>query len=489
MDDNTVCESNNTGPRLPTTSVTSSAGDCTGGGERVISTEDPWNEDDNSGLRLFDSNNFNDTSPKEVTNDGIREITKMSKDVKITQENDNNQEIKASQNVNLNSRVSDLDNKFLEAKDNLVNTDGPSTSNECATNSILNPDEHITTANPKPKHTSGLGLVQGVDGSQVASETNKEKMLVAENSGNAGLSNKMPFGLFSASSNTKVSRACTETKNDERQSDVDSDSDEEEKFKGERIIDLGGIEIPEMLSPKSRIDYINDMRKQLGNLITKGPSIVATNLLHGVSEPPIGSPKDKLMTDIDTWEVLTPYSSSSMADLINPSGQTLHGTITREGEMISFVADDIMEKIRQSASPMASSRGSPASSVTASAPDTPLLPSRAESFSRTAIPPIDPAVITDIEKHCVKVADSLDLMLGNLTGSIHNMSAITVGHIQTYKHAADKVGFTVDQSVKAMYSLMAKCEQLNKMMEPVQDLAQQIKGIKRLLDELESKCK
>ncbi|XP_033114124.1 uncharacterized protein LOC117114559 isoform X2 [Anneissia japonica] len=457
MDDNTVCESNNTGPRLPTTSVTSSAGDCTGGGERVISTEDPWNEDDNSGLRLFDSNNFNDTSPKEVTNDGIREITKMSKDVKITQENDNNQEIKASQNVNLNSRVSDLDNKFLEAKDNLVNTDGPSTSNECATNSILNPDEHITTANPKPKHTSGLGLVQGVDGSQVASETNKEKMLVAENSGNAGLSNKMPFGLFSASSNTKVSRACTETKNDERQSDVDSDSDEEEKFKGERIIDLGGIEIPEMLSPKSRIDYINDMRKQLGNLITKGPSIVATNLLHGVSEPPIGSPKDKLMTDIDTWEVLTPYSSSSMADLINPSGQTLHG--------------------------------SPASSVTASAPDTPLLPSRAESFSRTAIPPIDPAVITDIEKHCVKVADSLDLMLGNLTGSIHNMSAITVGHIQTYKHAADKVGFTVDQSVKAMYSLMAKCEQLNKMMEPVQDLAQQIKGIKRLLDELESKCK
>ncbi|XP_071960550.1 uncharacterized protein [Antedon mediterranea] len=300
--------------------------------------------------------------------------------------------------------------------------------------------------------------------------------------------NVMPFGLRS---NIRQESKESEDDDDTLPNESDSSTDEKEALTEPRVIDLAGFDIPEMMSPKSRIDYINDMRKQLGTLVKKGPSIVATNLLHGVSEPPMGSPKDKLTND-DVWEVLTPSSSvsSSTSELKGATNQKLHGTLTREGEMVSFVADDIMEIIRKSASPMASSRGSPASSMSvASGQDTPRMLSRAESLSRNAIPPIDPAVITDIEKHCKRVADSLDLMLGHLIGSIHNMSAITVGHIQTYKDAADKVGSTVDQSVKAMYSLIAKCEQLDNMMQPVDDLAKQIKGIKKLLDELELKCK
>ncbi|XP_071960551.1 uncharacterized protein [Antedon mediterranea] len=260
--------------------------------------------------------------------------------------------------------------------------------------------------------------------------------------------NVMPFGLRS---NIRQESKESEDDDDTLPNESDSSTDEKEALTEPRVIDLAGFDIPEMMSPKSRIDYINDMRKQLGTLVKKGPSIVATNLLHGVSEPPMGSPKDKLTND-DVWEVLTPSSSvsSSTSEL----------------------------------------KGSPASSMSvASGQDTPRMLSRAESLSRNAIPPIDPAVITDIEKHCKRVADSLDLMLGHLIGSIHNMSAITVGHIQTYKDAADKVGSTVDQSVKAMYSLIAKCEQLDNMMQPVDDLAKQIKGIKKLLDELELKCK
>ncbi|XP_030856318.1 BLOC-1-related complex subunit 6-like isoform X2 [Strongylocentrotus purpuratus] len=105
------------------------------------------------------------------------------------------------------------------------------------------------------------------------------------------------------------------------------------------------------------------------------------------------------------------------------------------------------------------------------------------------IPPIDPEAIQDLEKQCHMVADNLNLMLGHLSNSLHNMSAITVGHIQTYRDAVEKAGITVDHSVKAMYALMAKVEELNFSMPMVYDLAKQIKSINSQLDELESLCK
>ncbi|XP_041458079.1 uncharacterized protein LOC121410214 isoform X2 [Lytechinus variegatus] len=105
------------------------------------------------------------------------------------------------------------------------------------------------------------------------------------------------------------------------------------------------------------------------------------------------------------------------------------------------------------------------------------------------IPPIDPEAIQDLEKQCHMVADNLNLMLGHLSNSLHNMSAITVGHIQTYRDAVEKAGITVDHSVKAMYALMAKVEELNFAMPMVYDLAKQIKSINNQLDELENLCK
>lgn len=69
------------------------------------------------------------------------------------------------------------------------------------------------------------------------------------------------------------------------------------------------------------------------------------------------------------------------------------------------------------------------------------------------------------------------------------MSAITVGHTQTYRDAVEKAGITVDQSVRSMYALMAKCEELQKSMQATYDLADQIKSIKKQLDELETLCK
>lgn len=170
------------------------------------------------------------------------------------------------------------------------------------------------------------------------------------------------------------------------------------------------------------------------------------------------------------------------------------GTVIREGEMVSFVADDLMTKIRQSAS---SASTSPANSHRDISPTTASMSSSSSRFSMrsssigssSAIPPIDPMAVPDLEKQCKRVADSLDLMFGHLAGTLHNMSAITVGHTQTYRDAVEKAGITVDQCVRSMYALMAKCEELQKTMQTTRELANQIKSIKRQLDELEALCK
>ncbi|XP_070558423.1 dentin sialophosphoprotein-like isoform X1 [Ptychodera flava] len=157
----------------------------------------------------------------------------------------------------------------------------------------------------------------------------------------------------------------------------------------------------------------------------------------------------------------------------------LHGTVIREGDMVSFIADNLEEKIRQSFSPQKYSAQEP-SKPTVQPKFTP---------DESAIPKIDPTIISDLEKQATRVADNLDLMLGNLKGTLHNMSAISVGYMQTHRDSVDRMGETVDSCVKSMYSLIAKCEELNKNMQPVYHLSTQIKEIKRRLDQLEAQFK
>ena len=49
-------------------------------------------------------------------------------------------------------------------------------------------------------------------------------------------------------------------------------------------------------------------------------------------------------------------------------------------------------------------------------------PSSAYPQSPDLIPPIDPIAIVEIENQARLVADSLDLMMGNLRGNLHNVS-------------------------------------------------------------------
>jgi uncharacterized coiled-coil protein SlyX len=90
------------------------------------------------------------------------------------------------------------------------------------------------------------------------------------------------------------------------------------------------------------------------------------------------------------------------------------------------------------------------------------------------IPLLDQTILSDLEQHAKRVADSLGLMTGHLTNALHYMSAITVQCMDSYQQAVTEVGQTVDMNVKTMYALIAKCEAIANSMQPVEQLAHQV---------------
>ncbi|XP_063849707.1 uncharacterized protein LOC135093955 isoform X1 [Scylla paramamosain] len=154
------------------------------------------------------------------------------------------------------------------------------------------------------------------------------------------------------------------------------------------------------------------------------------------------------------------------------------GMVTRQGDIISFVADDLHSKIKL------------ASPVSKSVVSFPGSRSSTPSLLRTAldlqVPPIDPSTINDIERHARHIATSVDTLIENLTGTLHSISALTVDCVETYRDAVCKTCDAVDANIKSMYQLMAKTEELSKSMKPIYKLQEQIKEVRRLLDMFEN---
>ncbi|XP_041377992.1 uncharacterized protein LOC121390273 [Gigantopelta aegis] len=220
--------------------------------------------------------------------------------------------------------------------------------------------------------------------------------------------------------------------------------------------------------------------------------------------------KDKKQTVRKEWiqsDTIEIQASRHQADAFNSedflSKSLPKGMIMRKGDLIEFVASDLEDKIRHS-SPISltgssvSSRRSSLRSIHSfsSSTSTSMATSTASGMSRSPsslyqqspddIPPIDPLAIIDLENQARLVADSIDLMMGNLRGSLHKMSAISVGCLDAYQRSVDITCDSVDSSIKSMYALMAKCEELSHNMKPVYHIAHQIKEIKRLLDLFEA---
>ncbi|XP_045607241.1 uncharacterized protein BORCS6 isoform X2 [Procambarus clarkii] len=154
------------------------------------------------------------------------------------------------------------------------------------------------------------------------------------------------------------------------------------------------------------------------------------------------------------------------------------GMVTRQGDIISFVADDLHNKIKLS-SPVSKS-------VTSFPGSRSSTPSLLRAALAPQVPPIDPSIINDIETHARHIATSVDTLIENLTGTLHSISALTVDCVETYRDAVCKTCDAVDANIKSMYQLMAKTEELSKSMKPIYKLQDQIKEVRRLLDMFEN---
>ncbi|GBM34549.1 BLOC-1-related complex subunit 6 [Araneus ventricosus] len=157
----------------------------------------------------------------------------------------------------------------------------------------------------------------------------------------------------------------------------------------------------------------------------------------------------------------------------------LQGTLTVDGDLVTFVAEDLQEKIKMS-SPI--SRWTDSSSFPGSRSSTP-------SLYRQALQPnfhiIDPNILTDLESHAKKVATCVDTMLENLSGTLQSISSLTVDCMETYESSVCKTCDAVDVNIKAVYQLMAKCEELSNSMSPLYKMSGEVKNIKKMLEQLE----
>ncbi|KAL9959804.1 hypothetical protein ACROYT_G033160 [Oculina patagonica] len=105
------------------------------------------------------------------------------------------------------------------------------------------------------------------------------------------------------------------------------------------------------------------------------------------------------------------------------------------------------------------------------------------------IPPVDPEVLADLELRANDIAGNLDHMLATLANSLKAMSQVSTECLGAYGSCVDHVSETVDANIKSMYTLIARCEELNASLKPVQNLAEQVKEIKKTLDIFEAICK
>ncbi|XP_068454759.1 BLOC-1-related complex subunit 6 isoform X1 [Clinocottus analis] len=163
------------------------------------------------------------------------------------------------------------------------------------------------------------------------------------------------------------------------------------------------------------------------------------------------------------------------------SALELEGTVSQDGDLTHFITKNLEQKIKMSSKPSLDCSDSDCSG--------PIFRSRGLSRRPADIPPIDPAVLLDLQRHTQEVAHSVEMMMRSLNGTIQNMTALSVGYIQTYRDSVDSLGESVDMSIKGMYTLMARCEELDRSMQPIHTLAAQIRDIKRTLDALEAICK
>lgn len=100
--------------------------------------------------------------------------------------------------------------------------------------------------------------------------------------------------------------------------------------------------------------------------------------------------------------------------------------------------------------------------------------------------PLNLELLNEMEAEANRIAASVDDLTENLTGILRSISALTLDCLETYRNCICKTCDAIDYNIKLMYQLMAKCEELSKIAEPLNGLSQNIKDIKNVLDMFEN---
>ncbi|XP_019375903.1 PREDICTED: BLOC-1-related complex subunit 6 [Gavialis gangeticus] len=105
------------------------------------------------------------------------------------------------------------------------------------------------------------------------------------------------------------------------------------------------------------------------------------------------------------------------------------------------------------------------------------------------IPPVDPEALAELAALGAQLAAQVDELLRSLRAGLAARTALSVGCIHAYRDGAESLGEAADAGVRALYTLVARCEELDRAMQPVPALAARIRCLKGALDRLDALCK
>ena len=108
---------------------------------------------------------------------------------------------------------------------------------------------------------------------------------------------------------------------------------------------------------------------------------------------------------------------------------------------------------------------------------------------KSHIASVDPMVLPEIEEQAKIASKSIDRLMKFLAKELTEGTKATVDIVSVYDGTIDHVHAEVEQNIKAMYGLIAKCEELDRKMKPINELASQVRNIRETLDQLENVCK
>lgn len=105
----------------------------------------------------------------------------------------------------------------------------------------------------------------------------------------------------------------------------------------------------------------------------------------------------------------------------------------------------------------------------------------------SALPPqLDSNVLNDLEIEAQYLAADIDNLTENLTNLLHSISSITADNVEVYTNSVTKLTDSIDANIKAMYSIIAKTEEISKTMNRAEETALRIKEIRKLVDLFEA---